>query len=249
MIREVARVILTPEHVRIRLPAAGLGSRFLAMLADTALVVALFYMVSLFVELLTPQAITQAVQATIGFVLFWGYHVYFETRHQGRSLGKKMAGLRVVDGKGLPISLRQSFIRNLVRALDFPPFFYGLGGLVCLLDSHNRRLGDIISDTLVITESQPLSYGQLISKSRRFNSLRTPGVRRRIRHRIALEEREFLLTLCVRAETLEERARFDLMEEVAETYRKKLEVDEPNLSSENFVRDLTSILYESKSPS
>ena len=67
---------------------------------------------------------------------------------------------------------------------------------------------------------------------------------RLIRHRISLEEREFLLALCVRAEKMTPESRYDLLEEVAAAYRAKLSIDgdEP-ISGENFVRDLTAILF------
>ena len=60
---------------------------------------------------------------------------------------------------------------------------------------------------------------------------------------MSLEEREFLLTLCLRADRLKESARYDLMEEVGSYYRERLEIDAPQLSDENLVRDLTAVLY------
>ncbi len=64
-----------------------------------------------------------------------------------------------------------------------------------------------------------------------------------IRNRIGLEEREFLLALCIRADGLDPSARYDLMEEVGLHYKRKLGVDDPFLSGENLVRDLTSLLF------
>ncbi|MEO8033958.1 MAG: hypothetical protein ABI837_05955 [Acidobacteriota bacterium] len=65
-----------------------------------------------------------------------------------------------------------------------------------------------------------------------------------IRHRISLEERELLLTLCLRSEGMEPARRYDLMEEVAAFYRQKLGVDEGQMSGENLVRDLTAVLFQ-----
>ncbi len=243
MSASAAPVILTPEHVPIRLTPAGPGSRFLALVADTALVFALAALIRLVLFLTAPFGLALAVSLAAVFVLQWGYHVYFEVYHQGRSPGKRLLRLRVVDGRGLPVTPQQSLVRNIVRVLDFAPLFYGLGGLVCLFDRHNRRLGDIAAGALVIKEHRPLDYARHFAEARRFNSLRTPRVLRHIRHRIGLAEREFLLNLCLRADRLEERARFDLMEEVADRYRVMLEIDDPSLSGENLVRDLTSILY------
>ena len=239
------RLILTPEHVPIRLSPAGLGSRFLALLTDVTIILGTLSILRLALSAIAAfsPGVAEAIVTTAGFVLFVGYPIFFELRHQGRTPGKRAFGLRVVDGRGLPIRLEQSFVRNIVRALDFAPLFYGVGGLVSLFDRDRRRLGDILADTLVVHERIPLRPQGEIRLERRFNMFRTPSALRRIRQRVDLEEREFLLTLCMRAERLEPSARYDLMEEVGTHYRQRLEIDAPHLSNENLVRDLTAALY------
>jgi len=113
-----------------------------------------------------------------------------------------------------------------------------------LIDPLRRRFGDLVADTLVIREAKPLAYRGELSAERRYNSLRTPRVLRLIRHRISLEERELLLTVCLRAEKMTSVARYDLMESVARTYREKLGIDDDEMSGESFVRDLTAVLFE-----
>lgn len=237
------RVILTPEHVEIRLSPAGAGSRYLALIMDSLFVVALSSFAFRLIVPLLPGGFGVAVWATLNFVVAWGYHVYFESRHEGRSPGKKLVGLRVVDGRGLPISPEQAFVRNVVRVLDAAPIFYGVGAFACQLDRQQRRLGDIAADTLVIREAAGFELEGTLARSREHNSLKVPRVLRLMRHRIGLEEREFLLALTLRAERLEAKARFDLMEDVGGYYRKKLEVDDPRLSGENLVRGLTAVLF------
>jgi uncharacterized RDD family membrane protein YckC len=238
------RQILTPEHVQIRLNPAGLGSRFIALIIDFVISLAI---VSLCAMLLSftflPPGLQQALWVTLSFVVLTGYPIWFELRHQGRTIGKRMVKLRVVDGRGLPIRLEQSFVRNIVRYLDFTPAFYGLGGLVSLIDRDRRRLGDILADTLVVHERIPLRPQGDLRLDRRFNILGTPATQRRVRQRVSLEEREFLLTLCLRADRLTESARYDLMEEVGSHYRQRLGIDAPHLSNENLVRDLTAVLW------
>lgn len=241
--RRSERLILTPEHVPIRLLPAGLGSRFLALLVDVAIILALAAGLGALFQKFLTAGVAQAASTTAGFLLFTGYPVYFELRHQGRTPGKRFFRLRVVDGRGLPITLEQSFVRNIVRVLDFAPLFYGLGSLVSLLDRDRRRLGDILADTLVVHERIPLRPQGQIRLERRFNALRTPSTLRHIRQRVSLEERELLLALCLRADRLKESARYDLMEEVGTYYRDRLEIDAPQLSNENLVRDLTAVLY------
>jgi hypothetical protein len=134
-------------------------------------------------------------------------------------------------------------MRNITRVLDFAPAFYGFGAIAVLSTPARRRLGDLVADTLVVRDAQPLLPRGALGGERRHNSLRTPRVQRLARHRISLEEREFLLTLCLRADRLSAEARYDLMEEVAAAYRKKLEAEEEQISGENFVRDLTAVLF------
>ena len=235
--------ITTPEHVPIRLEPAGAGSRFLATMVDTLIVNGIGALLMILLVALLPTGIALALGVTINFVLTWGWHVYFEVRQQGRTIGKRALRLRVIDARGLPVSLYQSLVRNITRALDFAPAFYGIGGIATMVSRSRRRLGDIVADTLVVRDAQPLAYRGQLSAERRHNTLRTPRVLRLARHRISLEEREFLLTLCLRADRMSPEARYDLMEDVANVYREKLDLEADSISGENFVRDLTAVLF------
>jgi uncharacterized RDD family membrane protein YckC len=242
------RRIVTPEHVPIVLVPAGAGSRFVALAIDTCISAALISVLVASLNGLLPRGIGAAAGIALAFAIHWGYHVYFETRHQGRTPGKRAAGLRVIDGRGLPITVEQSFLRNIVRALDFLPLFYGLGGLCALLDRDHRRLGDILADTLVVRDrssdrTAAARAAVLQGALPHPNALGDPATLRRIRHRVSLPERELLLDLCLRADALEAGASYDLMEQVGTFYRHKLAIDQPQLSSENLVRDLTAAAF------
>ena len=238
-----AITITTPEHVEIRLEPAGAGSRFLAILIDSFIVMGIAGIIGSVLGLMLPRGIALALSITINFLLTWGWHVYFETQQQGRTPGKRALKLRVIDARGLPVSLYQSLVRNVVRVLDFAPAFYGIGAIATLVTPTRRRLGDLIADTLVIRDARSLAYKGTRAAERRHNSLRTPRVLRMIRHRIGLEEREFLLTLCLRSDRMTPEARYDLMDEVAKRYREVLGLEEESISGENFVRDLTAVLF------
>lgn len=240
------RRILTPEHVLIQLEPAGLGSRFLAFVVDFVLILGVSVLVVQITSSLGTFGVGAIVQALVLLVIGWGYHVFFETRHQGQSPGKRVVGLRVVDGRGLPLSVEQSFVRNVLRAVDQLPLGYALGGIFCVFDRERRRLGDMAADTLVVREEVTFEPERRVSRERTYNSLKTPRVLRLIRHRVCLEEREFLSTLCARAEALEATARFDLMEAVGRHYREALGIDDPRLSGENLVRGLTGILFSDR---
>ena len=235
--------ITTPEHVPIRLEPAGAGSRFLAILVDAVITTAIGTAIYTIISMFLPTGVARAIFVTVNFFLTWAWHLFFETRKQGRTPGKRLLKIRVIDARGLPVSLHQSLVRNITRTLDFIPAFYGVGAIAVMSSKTRRRLGDIIADTLVVRDAQPLAYRGQLAAERRHNSLRTPRVLRLARNRISLEEREFLLTLCLRADRMSAEARYDLMEEVARVYREKLGIEEEQISGENLVRDLTAVLF------
>ena len=245
MSRAQAVVVHTPEHVAVHLVAAGFGRRFAAFAIDLLLIVGLTGAMNSVVKVLLPDALAALVSTTAAFLILWGYHVYFEVAHAGQSLGKRMLSLRVVDGRGLPIDVRQSLVRNVVRALDMLPLG-GLGMAVCLLDRHRRRLGDLVADTLVVEERQPPHPDPAVLNAWRQNSLDTPRLRRQLAHRVGLEEREFLLALVMRREGLEEGARYALFERVGDHYRHRLGIDQDRLSGENLVRGLVALCFVAK---
>ena len=111
-----------------------------------------------------------------------------------------------------------------------------------------RRLGDIIADTLVVRDAQPLAYRGQLAAERRHNSLRTPRVLRLTRHRISLEEREFLLTLCLRADRMIARGavRPDGGRGAGRTGRSSAS-RRIQMSGENLVRDLTAVTASTRS--
>jgi len=236
--------ITTPEHVPIRLEPAGAASRFLAIFIDAVIILSIASAIAAIVQVFLPGGVAQAIFVTLNFFLTWAWHIYFETRRQGRTPGKRALRIRVIDARGLPVSVHQSLVRNITRVLDFLPLFYGVGAIAVMVSPSRQRLGDVIADTLVVRDAQPLVWHATIAGDRRHNSLRTPRVQRLARHRISLEEREFLLTLCLRAERMNAAARYDVFEETAAFYRVKLEIEEEQISGENLVRDLTALLFQ-----
>lgn len=233
------RAVQSPEHVLIELRPAGLGSRAGAFALDSALVSGAVSLIG-FVGSLSPQALRGLFVATLGFAVTWGYHVFFEVFWNGQTPGKRIFRIRVVDGRGLPVDLAQSLVRNVVRALDLLPFG-GAGLLSALLDKDHRRLGDRAADTLVVAEEQPALPQSAALDARRVNSLRTPRVVRLVEHRVGLEERELIFALCLRAPQLSERARYELFEQVGEHYRAALGIDDPHLHGESIVRGIAAI--------
>lgn len=161
-------VIDTPENVSFGYQIAGIGSRFLAALIDTTLIVTLLILVNLLlaaildagwmVELLRSWAL--AIFGLLNFAIIGGFYIFFEMAWNGQSPGKRKIGLRVVCQDGTPVSLAESLIRNLVRLVDFLPFAYAIGVIAMFIDGQSRRLGDLAGSTLVVYDQGELTLEQ-----------------------------------------------------------------------------------------
>jgi uncharacterized RDD family membrane protein YckC len=148
----------TPERTRFSCRLAGPGPRAMAYLIDCAiraLALALLGAVAMGAGLDGKRLSGVGTGlALLGlFLLEWGYYVMCELWLHGQSFGKRVLRLRVVCQDGLPIGLRESVLRNLLRAADFLPSCHVLGALVMSLDPQFRRLGDLAAGTFVIAES------------------------------------------------------------------------------------------------
>ena len=159
----------TPEQIDINFQQAGIGSRFYAALIDTALLT-LISLVGYYVNRRFISELGDIVGNWLGalggilvFAIFWGYYMVFEATTNGQTFGKLALGLRVIKEGGYPIGFADAAIRNLVRVVDFLPFFYGVGLLCMMLNRNWQRLGDLAAGTLVIkttrTELKPTGGG------------------------------------------------------------------------------------------
>jgi uncharacterized RDD family membrane protein YckC len=156
----------TPERTRFSCRLAGPGQRALAYLIDCVVRAA--------VLALLLAVILGAGLVLVGlFVVEWCYYVACELWLEGQSFGKRALHLRVVCNDGLPIGLRESILRNLLRAADFLPSWYVIGGLVMSLDPQFRRLGDLVAGTFVIVEGkEPILPAIAISPAPTLDELR-----------------------------------------------------------------------------
>jgi uncharacterized RDD family membrane protein YckC len=162
--------IATPENVVFDYEVAGLGSRFLAALLDTLLILVLqIANVMLFVVASgvlangggNVQMWLLAAAGLLAFALLWGYYVLFETIWNGQSPGKRWTGLRVIRTDGTPIGLVEAIIRNLVRLVDFLPLYYGIGIVTMFVNPQARRLGDLAAGTLVVRDRPSVTLESL----------------------------------------------------------------------------------------
>ncbi len=160
----------TPETVSFSYEVAGIGSRFLAALVDTALIGLLQVIVIGTIVLVLLQSSNPlseeepalwiiAVLAFISFVFLWGYYIFFEATWNGQTPGKRWIGLRVIRTDGTPVTLSEVVIRNLVRTLDLLPTGYGVGVITMFVTANSCRLGDLAAKTVVVYD-RPASLSQ-----------------------------------------------------------------------------------------
>jgi uncharacterized RDD family membrane protein YckC len=171
--------IETPELVGIDMPVAGIGSRFVALLADYVIwllaVILLIFLISLidpslnhFSKLGEKWAV--AVFILTFFLLYWGYFTLFEAFWNGRTPGKRLAKIRVIQRSGRGIGLFESMTRNLLRVVDQFPLVYAVGAVSIFLTRDHQRLGDLAAGTLVVHERENLAAASSGASTRTFTA-------------------------------------------------------------------------------
>lgn len=150
-------LISSPEGVDLEFHLAGLFSRFMALVVDFLLMGCLWLTLALLLFSGWSEdedTVRSALLLLVMFLTYWGYAVAFELGMRGQTPGKRLMGLRVLREDGLPVGLRESALRNLLRAIDMQPgFLYVVGAVALMVDPRGRRLGDLVAGTLVVRES------------------------------------------------------------------------------------------------
>ena len=161
------------------MPLAGIGSRFIALLVDYLIWGAGFTALALLLSVILPSIVVfsrlsaQWAFALVVFFFFlvnWGYFTLFEAFWNGRTPGKRIARIRVIQRSGRAIGLFESMARNLVRYIDQLPGFYAVGVITMFVTRQHQRLGDLAAGTLVVRdrEEQSPMWGE--SGSRTFTA-------------------------------------------------------------------------------
>ena len=146
--------IATPEGVDLSLTLAGVGSRFAAAIIDLIIEIGLIVAVAVAAGILAEAGSGWGVAmvALLSFVIVVGYDVFFEVLQSGRTPGKRLNGLRVVQTGGQPVTFVPSAIRNVLRIVDFLPTMYLTGIVAIVVTRQNQRIGDLVGGTLVVRE-------------------------------------------------------------------------------------------------
>jgi uncharacterized RDD family membrane protein YckC len=144
--------IPTPEGVDLDIVLAGLGSRFAATLLDLTIQVGAIFALAMALGVGADNGYVVSLFLVLAFLVVFAYDIVFETWNNGRTIGKLAAGIRVVRSSGQPVHFMGSTVRNLLRVVDFLPFFYTIGMISIIVTGRNQRLGDLAASTYVIRE-------------------------------------------------------------------------------------------------
>ena len=153
-------LITTPANIDIEYKLAGVGARAPAFIVDALL--QLFLVILLggiifstdriltILDIYTRGSIAYAIFIVGIFVIQFGYPVICEMLFAGRTIGKRIFGLRAIQDNGQPLSLYHILIRGLFRTtLDL--LYVGL--LAMFFSKKHKRLGDMVAGTIVVIES------------------------------------------------------------------------------------------------
>ncbi len=173
----------TPEEVPLTFELAPVGLRILSFGIDIFIVLLSVILIALLVNELILDSVWEDSDETanigmaianLAFFLIWNfYFITTELRWQGKTIGKRLTGIRVIARDGGPLSADLVFARNLTRDLETlipllalanpsvigldAPWLLGLCWLwlaalllMPLLNRYHARLGDLVAGTLVV---------------------------------------------------------------------------------------------------
>ncbi len=148
--------VLTPEGLELRQPLAGLGSRIIGQLVDL-LPRCMIVLAAVIIALLIHGAAARLAVLGVGtFIALYAYDVVFEVYADGRTPGKRAAGLRVLEADGTRIGWRASGVRNAMRLIDGPVTAFLGGTISTVVTARSQRLGDLAAGTVVVRERVPI---------------------------------------------------------------------------------------------
>lgn len=125
--------------------------RFLAGLIDYSIIlVSSYYYIYIFGSINNEGGYSVTGIKTFPIMVFWFVYLCVIETTLSSTLGNFIIQLKPVDLQtGSRITLKQSFLRHIVDALDM--FFFGLVAIIIIKNSdESQRLGDLLAKTKVI---------------------------------------------------------------------------------------------------
>lgn len=187
--RHNRKILISPEGVPLNIRVATIGEHATALMFDLFLmliaVVILIILFGLSLHINLNFYVTTTFFLFLFFVIRNMYFIHFELAWQGRTPGKKICGLRVINRQGGELTPSSIIARNITREVElFLPIsllfsmpqgsgiwahlaVLGWVLILCCLPLFNRehlRAGDLIGGTIVIAMPKRALLGDLTIK-------------------------------------------------------------------------------------
>lgn len=172
--------VVTPENIAFDYQLAGPFRRLPAYLIDLAVrwlaILICGFVVMLAGGLMNVVSsfylpLSQAFVVVGIFLVNWFYGTVLEAYFNGRTVGKWVCNIRVIEVDGRPITPRSALLRNLLRIADMAPYFplstldselpmlfvipTGVISVVTMaMTRRMQRLGDLAAGTMVVVEER-----------------------------------------------------------------------------------------------
>lgn len=185
------REIVTPEGVPLRFTLARAGDRAGALMLDLLFLFGGLIAIGIAGGYAFGSQATwlRALIVVLSFLAFNFYFAFFEVRWQGVTPGKRVVGIRVIDGRGGQLETSAVLARNLVRELElWVPLRLLLAGesvwpdipgwgrvlaavwafvflLLPLFNKDRLRVGDLIAGTLVVLQPKVVLAPDLVDEA------------------------------------------------------------------------------------
>lgn len=152
-------VVITPTGVDVELAIAGPGSRAYAFIIDwhIRLLIAVCwfagasYLLNKFASSATKSPTTLIFVASLpAAAIYFLYHPVVELVMRGRTPGKRIAGVRIVNLQGGTPSTLAVLVRNAFRLVDSLPALYAVGLCTTIINAQRARFGDLAAGTLLV---------------------------------------------------------------------------------------------------
>jgi uncharacterized RDD family membrane protein YckC len=134
---------------------AGVLRRGIAWIADILFLSIFFFPITYWYSgkwIMGPEehlwGISDPICLVFLFIIF-AYLILMEA-YVGWTVGKRIMGMRLVDGNSDKIGFSKSVIRNLLRLVDGLPAFNLLGTILIVSSPTGQRFGDRVTGTYVI---------------------------------------------------------------------------------------------------
>jgi len=143
--------------VDLTLTIAGPGSRSYAFIVDwhirlllsVAWLLLTAGLLGLRMNVKSRESLVTLLPAVIIYLL---YQPICEIAMRGRTPGKRIAAVRLLDRNGGVPSTTALLIRNIFRLIDSLPLIYGIGLIACFVTANRVRVGDIAAGTLLVVD-------------------------------------------------------------------------------------------------